>query len=341
MYVASCCRFLAKDSKIMANKDRLDMITQSNRHNALDGQQGGNAMVCLQCGKSFTGHKRKWCSKECRLKEGHIRSKKHQHICPKCNKTFKSASTKQIYCSVLCSNRVKNEAISERTNPEVRCDYCGIEFKPRVNLYNKYCSRECAFKHKSRFKVDRVWMRKMAIAFRVNIQKEELVDCVDCGCGIIVAVPGGQALRCEQCRRRLAVEQQHYRRTGNVKSWKCDMCGKPKPSQANYYCEKCRAEVKIVARRIQKRKRKLKLRKMPRQSYTPTRIANRDKWKCGICGLRIDAVLKYPHPRSLSIDHVKPISRGGTDKRNNVQPAHLDCNMKKGAKLYEQGILFA
>ena len=61
-------------------------------------------------------------------------------------------------------------------------------------------------------------------------------------------------------------------------------------------------------------------------------IYKRDRWKCGICGLRVNTKLKHPHPYSPSLDHIVPLSRGGTHTKDNVQLAHLRCNLSKGSK---------
>lgn len=50
---------------------------------------------------------------------------------------------------------------------------------------------------------------------------------------------------------------------------------------------------------------------------------------CGICNCEIDLELRYPHPRSLTVDHIVPVSKGGTSKRRNLQPACWECNRVK------------
>ena len=54
---------------------------------------------------------------------------------------------------------------------------------------------------------------------------------------------------------------------------------------------------------------------------------------CSICGLPINLSLPYPHPWSLTIDHVTPIAKGGETREENLQPAHFRCNRRKGEKL--------
>ena len=60
------------------------------------------------------------------------------------------------------------------------------------------------------------------------------------------------------------------------------------------------------------------------------RIYFKTDGRCGICRELIDLALKYPHPKSFSIDHIVPRSQNGGHSFSNLQPAHLDCNAKRG-----------
>ena len=53
---------------------------------------------------------------------------------------------------------------------------------------------------------------------------------------------------------------------------------------------------------------------------------------CWICGEAIDLTLKYPDPMSGTLDHITPVSRGGTDFASNLKPAHARCNIKRQDK---------
>jgi hypothetical protein len=57
----------------------------------------------------------------------------------------------------------------------------------------------------------------------------------------------------------------------------------------------------------------------------------RSPWSgiCGICGLEVDA-------REVTIDHIVPLARGGTDARTNQQPAHLHCNRWKADRTADE-----
>jgi len=54
---------------------------------------------------------------------------------------------------------------------------------------------------------------------------------------------------------------------------------------------------------------------------------------CGICKQPIDLTIKYPDKRSLSIDHILPVSKGGNNFQSNLQPTHLICNVLKSDKI--------
>lgn len=54
---------------------------------------------------------------------------------------------------------------------------------------------------------------------------------------------------------------------------------------------------------------------------------------CDICGEVIDLSRRHPDPECLSIDHVVPISLGGSNEAHNLAPTHLVCNLRKGGRI--------
>lgn len=83
--------------------------------------------------------------------------------------------------------------------------------------------------------------------------------------------------------------------------------------------------------KIHRRKRKALKRGVYHEPYTDAQIFNRDNWICGICGQKINKRLKWPNPRSKSIDHIIPMIKGGSDSPINLQASHLRCNLSKHA----------
>lgn len=56
---------------------------------------------------------------------------------------------------------------------------------------------------------------------------------------------------------------------------------------------------------------------------------------CGICGKPVNMDLEWPHPESKSIDHIVPISKGGSvSDISNLQLAHLRCNRIKSNRTF-------
>lgn len=68
-------------------------------------------------------------------------------------------------------------------------------------------------------------------------------------------------------------------------------------------------------------------------NYRPHEVFARDLWTCQLCMEPMDESLKWPHRYSPSVDHITPLSLGGTNTLANVQGAHLTCNISKGARI--------
>ena len=76
-------------------------------------------------------------------------------------------------------------------------------------------------------------------------------------------------------------------------------------------------------------RRRMKVAEATVEQFNPIEVFERDGWLCGVCGDPVDPGLKYPDPRSKSLDHIVPIARGGTHSSENAQLAHLRCNILK------------
>lgn len=53
---------------------------------------------------------------------------------------------------------------------------------------------------------------------------------------------------------------------------------------------------------------------------------------CWLCGGAIDLAAPKKSTLGLTVDHVVPRSKGGTDDLCNLRPAHHRCNVKRQAK---------
>src|SRR5690606_23273928 len=66
--------------------------------------------------------------------------------------------------------------------------------------------------------------------------------------------------------------------------------------------------------------------------FAPVDVHTRDGWTCQLCLKPIDQGIAWPDPMSPSVDHIIPLSKGGTHALSNVQSAHLGCNSSKSNK---------
>lgn len=84
--------------------------------------------------------------------------------------------------------------------------------------------------------------------------------------------------------------------------------------RAHSYCKPCR-------------------RRYNKWGLSVTALAIRDGAFCGLCGCDVDMAATRPDVMCPSVDHILPRSRGGTDDPENLQLAHLLCNIRKGNRL--------
>ena len=94
-------------------------------------------------------------------------------------------------------------------------------------------------------------------------------------------------------------------------------------------------------RRQAKRRRRAKEQSVLSESYTTDEVLALYGTDCFICSKPIDLTAprqcgKPGWRHALHIDHLIPISRGGTDTLDNVRPTHGECNIHKSIKTLEE-----
>lgn len=116
------------------------------------------------------------------------------------------------------------------------------------------------------------------------------------------------------------------RKFSRIYSFICKTCESPCVSKVKtqIYCSvECSNWLRVEQRR---EKEKVRAKGLKAKLYF------RDNGKCQFCFESIDIALNYPDPLSLSIDHILPRSKGGYSTIENLQIAHLSCNVRAGAK---------
>lgn len=64
---------------------------------------------------------------------------------------------------------------------------------------------------------------------------------------------------------------------------------------------------------------------------TIEQLGTRDGWRCHLCRRRVNRLLRAPHRRSATFDHLIPVADHGDDSPANLRLAHWSCNSSRGA----------
>jgi 5-methylcytosine-specific restriction endonuclease McrA len=231
---------------------------------------------------------------------------------------------KRVYCNKACYDRAVG--LTKGVERVPNCLFCGValEHKGTAGNPKRFCSREHATK---------TWTK--------NVTKKAKVTKSCLECQISFATNRDAQVFCSNpCRathtsaklKALRVVQEFY-------EYECDGCSvvvlrKYRVTKGKFgrFCDKCR---------LRNRRATYRSKTVKRQSLTvkPSRlscdeIAERDGFVCHICTGVVDMTL--PRTRALggTVDHVVPLSKGGSDDPDNLKLAHWVCNVRKGNKIY-------
>lgn len=105
-----------------------------------------------------------------------------------------------------------------------------------------------------------------------------------------------------------------------------------------YQAQRCRSFTADYAkrypdkRRAGRRRRRALERGCETEMVSPLEIYERDEWLCRLCGGPVPKDARFPDRLSATLDHIVPLSRGGSHTKANLQLAHLSCNCSARAK---------
>lgn len=198
--------------------------------------------------------------------------------------------------------------------------------------------------------------------------RQVVVVCPDCG-KRFKAISRSGKYRCADCRRNHGHGLRNHTCQRCGAAWRgrrknglyCPGCRATAQSRPIAFCIVCgdnfkqyfpgwRCCSRACSRKNDQKSRNLYHRELNRhhrevkkagERFSPFEIFDRDGWTCQICGKAVDRNAKAPNPKSATIDHIIPVSKGGEHSRRNVQCAHLSCNSRRGNRGVAQQRLFA
>lgn len=202
----------------------------------------------------------------------------------------------------------------------MQCIICGAPAAPkgRRGPQSRYCSARCR-KTTSR-------RRRDAARADTRARRRAQLRCEHCGA----------EFSADRLARRFCSPKCRRDSHREFVEATCELCGDvftfaktPAGRYGTRFCSKrCRSR---SARWKANQLRRAATRAIDAEEFDLAEILKRDGCKCHICGRSIDPHLGWPHPQSASIDHLVPVSRGGSHTRQNVAAAHLFCNIGRGA----------
>ena len=72
-----------------------------------------------------------------------------------------------------------------------------------------------------------------------------------------------------------------------------------------------------------------------RRRWVRNLLIEKHRGACHLCGEQVD-LRNENGPRYATVDHILPLSKGGTDALANLALAHASCNQRKGARVPSQ-----
>lgn len=254
-------------------------------------------------------------------------------VCAHCGAEFirgeggRGATAK--HCSDRCRRRVERNNQNARkralraagvTNtrgyrPRI-CARCGEEFIP-WDGESRYCSNSCSVLSVT---YGDAGGPSCEVPWR---------ECGECGRMFVSRLNVGVCSpTCSEARKQRKIAEYGLRRKGGACTVRCRECGEPFQI---VYGEKRRAFCSTTcSRRFHKFNRRAWQKcNGQRQKVHRWIVFERCGGKCGVCGKAVNLALEYPHPMSASMDHIVPLARGGSHTYDNIQLAHLRCNLQK------------
>lgn len=281
--------------------------------------------ICKQCGEPFErpvgrpGRPRLHCSSKCRVTwmlthdpEGRREMKRRYDRTPNGRLRQKLAKKRRHKAHPERERARRRRRRQRRAAGRMvirECENCGTAFefdhqnraKPR-----RACSVFCS-----------AMLRKMLSRQPMHVYAAK--ECTRCGSEIPTKI-GHFPLpdKCSRCRNWRLRQSPIWR--ASLKRWQ-----EKNPNKVRAYNHRERA------RRRGAKKTGL---------VVPAEIFDRDGWRCQFCRCKVKKPTSRGGLKEATIDHIIPLSRGGSHTEANVQAACRMCNSKKNNKLIGQFRLF-
>lgn len=253
-------------------------------------------------------------------------------VCQRCSAEFESPSGRGRPRK-FCFDCAPRKVVDPRPKVQKVCAGCGVAYESVNNSRFKYCSREC----RDLTELRRPCLECGSLVWVGRDTPKAGPTCRSCRAPVHgeVAMYEKRGCRCDRCRgakneamrQYAAARRESGRPVGRVKRDSCEFCGTPYiGTRDSHYCSAECAKKAQGWDGVSARSRKLK-------ASVRVRILDRDGMTCQLCFSPLRPDEEPTHPRYPNIDHIMPVSHGGSDGEDNLRAACRQCNVSRGANI--------
>lgn len=271
-----------------------------------------------------------------------------ERVCPICYGEVTGHALKK-YCGKACARKAEGlvrdyGAAKERAlarAPEQRCERCGDTFKgvPKEGKPLRFCARHTKQDNTTNGLVTKALKYGHGIKPASYTVHRPLCP----HCGVRFTANGSQLYCTRDCGERARRHVLVVAANDNAQSLNCRECEKQfTPLYGDKRKEFCsKACSTRTFKRIQRRVERARLRVAKVENVDPTKVFERDGWRCQLCGIKTPRKLRGTiEPNAPELDHIMPVSLGGEHSYANTHCACRECNIAKGATPKGQMLLF-
>jgi len=259
-----------------------------------------------------------------------------------CGIRFKISSTRraagpnaQRFHSRKCSSAWRH-AHEQEWQERAICRECGREFIPKRKERRIMCP-DCAGPNTRKRLISALILGLQNPLWQLVKVLSRFVECKICG------NKSFHVLCSRECdleyRRRLSHDREKRKHDGCRKQFKCRECGNLNDpeygqKQRNFCNDFCSIK---YARRIARGVRRARERAVEYENVDPRVIWQRDSGRCQLCKRKTPWSLRGTwNDRAPEVDHIRPLSKGGSHAYRNCQNACRRCNQDKSDQEYGQ-----
>jgi predicted nucleic acid-binding Zn ribbon protein len=316
-------------------------------------------LSCVGCSSTFLralgkrGPLQKYCTARCRerahvLKQrasGYVPPREQRNKCADCGVRVGPTSVRCPAC--LGRSRVAESS-------RFYCEHCGRSSNRRVSgsnkasgIVNRWCSMDCRKAQSAHLQDELAALGRIGQRARA---RPGAGFCLVCG-------QACKALNMATCSEKCRAQ---YNRTTAIQSYKaknahiwsvprqCVVCGSVfhkaygQSASRSWCSDTCREDQIRQSKRASRGRRRARKRGALSESINPTRVFERDDWRCHLCGRKTPKALRGTYDgRAPELDHLIPLGAGGSHTWANVACSCRACNGAKGARPIGQLLLDA